>query len=290
MRRSLAVLAALSLALVVALPVQAAGLQRSFRAAMGSSGANGTIRIDYHTDGTGTVVYDVKGLRRGVSYRVEVWKGKCGGLSRLVTRIPGFSTNSSGAMTRTRALSVNYAYPVWAANWSATLAVRIVNGASIKCGNLGFTRATRVVVPGYHVDLPIVRGPSGYPYCNVAMYMPSLSQPLEPGVSFIYAHARTGMFLPLLQQYRANGGRNLIGKQVYVYTSASMRHVYQITSVVVMKSVQSAAGITSERLWLQTSTGPNFTYPKLVIKATRISSAPTTYAASHPAAKIVKCG
>ena len=150
--------------------------------------------------------------------------------------------------------------------------------------------ATRVVVPALKIDLPVVKGNTGYPYCNVAMYMPSLSQPLEPGVSFIYAHARTGMFLPLLQQYRANGGRNLIGKQVYVYTSASMRHVYQITSVVVMKSVQSAAGITSERLWLQTSTGPNFTYPKLVIKATRISSAPTTYAASHPAAKIVKCG
>src|SRR5664279_906530 len=44
--------------------------------------------------------------------------------------------------------------------------------------------ATRVVVPALRVDLPVVRPPSdpnAFPYCNVAEYIPSLSQPGERG-------------------------------------------------------------------------------------------------------------
>jgi hypothetical protein len=33
--------------------------------------------------------------------------------------------------------------------------------------------ATRVVVPALGIDLPIIRGNDGYPYCNVAMYLSS---------------------------------------------------------------------------------------------------------------------
>jgi hypothetical protein len=188
-------------------------------------------------------------------------------------------------------VATSSANKVWAANWSNTLAIRFISGTSIRCGNLTFPRATRVQVPAYGINLAVVRGPSGYPYCNVGMYMSALSQPQEIGVSFIYAHARTGMFLPLLNNSKVNNGAGMIGKKVYVWTSNGRQHTYQITQVRRhVKSVQSAVGLTSEQLWLQTSEGPNFSYPKLVIVAKRIATAPATYAASHPNVRIVHCG
>jgi hypothetical protein len=51
-------------------------------------------------------------------------------------------------------------------------------------------------------------------------------------------------------------------------------------------------GVTSlarERLWLQTSTGPNTSYPKLIVEAIRYKTAKTTYSASHPTARPVSC-
>ena len=83
-------------------------------------------------------------------------------------------------------------------------------------------------MPGLGIDLPVVRGPSGYPLCRVAMYLAAVAQPREPGITFIYAHARRGMFLPLLTRYRADGGRSLIGKTVKVWTSDSYVSYYRI--------------------------------------------------------------
>ena len=57
--------------------------------------------------------------------------------------------------------------------------------------------ATRVRVADLDIDLAVVRGNTGYPYCNVAMYLPSLSQPGFGQATYLYAHAREGMFLPL---------------------------------------------------------------------------------------------
>ena len=49
------------------------------------------------------------------------------------------------------------------------------------------------------------------------------------------------------------------------------------------------ASLASERLWLQTSTGPNTTYPKLVVEASRYKTVKTTYAASHPTPHPTRC-
>ena len=183
---------------------------------------------------------------------------------------------------------------IWQANWKNRLAIRLVSGSSIRCGNLNFTVATRVKVPKQDVmtrgiDLAVVRSPNGYPYCNVAMYMGALNQPTEPGVSFIYAHARTGMFLPLLNEWLQNKGVQLIGKKVYVWTSNNMRHTYVIEKVWKSKTMDGVFK-TNEKLWLQTSTGPNFTYPKLFLQARRVSSVSSTAAAAHPTPRIVHCG
>ena len=147
-----------------------------------------------------------------------------------------------------------------------------------------------MVISKLSIDLAVIRGPSGYPPCNVAMYMPELAQPREPGVTMVYAHARTGMFLPLLTRSKTNNGASLLGMQVKVYTSDRRLSTYRIIEVRRhVRSIQSALTVTGERLWLYTSEGPNSTYPKLVVVAKRISTTTTTDAASHPRARPVSC-
>ena len=289
MRRLTALLAALLLAAMIAAPAQAATVQRIFVASMGG-GSYGTVKITVYTDGSGRVDYALKGLKKGASYRMETFRKSCGNLGTLVTRIPNVVASSTGTVKGGRALSGTAMNAIWSANWSSPLALRIMAGTSIKCGNLAFTHATKVTLPYLSINLAIVRAPSGYPYCNVAMYLGTLSQPTEPGVTFIMAHARKGMFLPLLTQWQLNQGKNLIGKTVNVYTSNNKVSSYKINWVGTVSSVQNAVTIKGEQLWLQTSTGPHGTVAKLVVKATRVSTTTTTYAASHPAVHIVYCG
>ncbi len=297
MRRPIALALALLLVAAFAAPAQAATAHRVFYASVGTNGANGRTSITAFTDGKGQVVYTLKGLRRSATYRVEIRRGRCSNLGTVINRLPNIRSTSSGAYSRILNLSTGYMFPIWKANWSNRLVIRIVSGSSIRCGNLNFVAATRVKVPTQGVlnatiNLPVVRGPSGYPYCNVAMYMGALNQPTEPatGATFIFAHARTGMFLPLLKQWQKNRGLNLIGKLAYVWTSNSKLHTYRIYAVKATNDVQAAVGEAPDRLWLQTSTGPNFRYPKLVVKAQRVSTVPSTYDAAHPRARIVKCG
>lgn len=295
MRRPAALLVALLLTAAIAAPAEAATVHRVFGARVGSAGVNGTVRITAFTSGYGRIDYALKSLRRNATYRVEVRNGRCANLGTVVARPASVTSSSAGTVVLGRGLAFSTSQAIWRANWSNLLAIRFVSGSSIRCGNLNFTRATRVRMPtqgvlGEAIDLAVVRAPKGYPYCNVAMYMGALNQPTEPGVTFLSAHARKRMFLPLLTQWQRNRGVRLIGKSVYVYTSNSQVHTYVIDRVRVAKSIQAAVGVTSERLWLQTSTGPNSTYPKLIIEAHRVQTAATTYAASHPAVRIVRCG
>ncbi len=98
------------------------------------------------------------------------------------------------------------------------------------------------------------------------------------------------MFLPLLTRWRINNGTSLIGKTVKVWTSDSYVSYYRITRVRKTSSMPSTVfSLTSERLWLQTSTGPNYTYAKLIVEAARYKTVKTTYSASHPTAHPVRC-
>ena len=290
MRRSAALLAAVLLLAVAAVPAEAATVHRVFNASMGTAGYNGLIKITAYTDGSGRVSYGLKNLKKGATYRVEIHRYSCANLGTVVARISSVTANSLGKVTTGRAISGTNMNLIWQANWTSMLSIRLVSGTSIRCGNLLFPRASRVTVPAYSIDLPVVRAPSGYPYCNVAMYMGALNQPQEPGVTFIMAHARAGMFLPLLKQWQLNKGVNMIGKKVYVYTTNSRISTYQIYAVQTVLSVQSAVTVTAEQLWLQTSTGPHGTATKLVVKAHRLSTAPASYSASHPTPHIVHCG
>jgi hypothetical protein len=229
-------------------------------------------------------------MRHSTSYSAQIWTGTCSHLKTRVVTWTGFRTTSRGAVTGRRNIAQSTLIKIWNDGRTGPLAVRFVAGSSVVCANFGYVHATRVSIPSYKINLPVVAGPSSYPYCNVAMYESIMWQPNEPGVTFIYAHARTGMFLPLLTASTINNGAAMVGKLVYVYTSDSKVYTYKITQVRRhVKSVQSAMYVTAEHLWLQTSEGPNFTYPKLIIVGDRISVASTSYASAHPTPHIVHC-
>ena len=66
-------------------------------------------------------------------------------------------------------------------------------------------------------------------------------------------------------------------------------HVGWAWVVIVSNAMAGVSVLTGERLWLQTSTGPNTTYPKLIVEASRYKTVKTTYAASHPTAHPLSC-
>jgi hypothetical protein len=152
--------------------------------------------------------------------------------------------------------------------------------------------ATRVVIPALGIDLPIVTpDPNAYPLCNVAMYLTALGQPGEGRATYLYAHARTGMFLPLLEQSRIDGGAHMLGMLVQVYTSDDQVFLYEISKVLPHQlDLDAALNATTEQLWLQTSEGPKGTKPKLQILALPLSSGPADPGAAHPTPHPVVCG
>ena len=58
-----------------------------------------------------------------------------------------------------------------------------------------------------------------------------LGQPGEGKATYLYAHARTGMFLPLLNQSKIQNGKKMIGMVVELWTNDDQRFLYVITDV-----------------------------------------------------------
>lgn len=122
------------------------------------------------------------------------------------------------------------------------------------------------------------------------MYIQELSQPREAGVALIYAHARKGMFLPLLERSRINKGASLIGATIKVWTGNDLVSAYRITTVRRhVRSLDGVFGIGTEQLWIQTSEGPRGTVAKLIVVAWRVGYAAADHAAAHPTPHPVVC-
>jgi hypothetical protein len=146
--------------------------------------------------------------------------------------------------------------------------------------------ATRIVIRRLDIDLPIMLQTDKYglfPLCDVALYLPQLGQPGQGRATYLYAHARNGMFLPLLTASQKNNGRRLLGMTVEVYTSDDWRFLYTITEVRRHTlDLDDALETLTERLWMQTSEGPDGTVPKLQVVADFLSAATTDPASAHP--------
>ena len=289
MRRALVIALSSMLVLALVSPVAAVTIKRTWWATLGTSSANGKITLNGYLTGDGGMQISLKALRANTVYSIRVRAGGCSTTGSLLYDGGYLKTDGSGAASGDRYVSLGAMNKIWGKIRFYTVSVRVTAGASQRCAHFYFNKATRVKLNAYGIDLAVIAS-SGYPKCGVAMYLRELSQPREPGVTYLYAHARSGMFLKLLQQSKINNGAGMIGKLVRVYTTDSKMVTYQIDRVRRhVSSIQNAVGITAERLWLQTSEGPNFTYPKLVVEAKRISVENATYADAHPRARPYSC-
>lgn len=149
----------------------------------------------------------------------------------------------------------------------------------------------RAIVPP--IDLPVVTPPPNEEFvlCNVAEYMTidptkPLAYPGLPRATFLYAHARTSMFLPLLDAVRKNNIASLMGLWVEVYTADNQDHVYQVTEVNPHISdsslIDRASAATTDQLWLQTSEGAYGTPGRMYVVAQPIGVLAASPADAHP--------
>lgn len=164
--------------------------------------------------------------------------------------------------------------------------------------------ATRIQVPALGIDLPVVASApnENFPLCDVAEYFvdhgvtpaePFLATPGAAKATYLYAHARTGMFLPLLSHSVVNDGKDMIGMYVVVYTDDNQRHIYEINKVIrhvplSTTALDQARGATTDQLWLQTSEGANTNASnssKLQVVATPLGVLAADPADAHPTGK-----
>jgi sortase (surface protein transpeptidase) len=152
--------------------------------------------------------------------------------------------------------------------------------------------ATRVVIPALRIDLPVIRGNDGYPYCDVAMYIKELAQPGENRATYLYAHARDGMFGPIYERaIPRNEPRTMLGMSVMVYTSDDKLYLYEVNEVRRHQlNLDAALAATTEELWLQTSEGAKGTPGKTQLRALLLTVGSADPKDAHPDPKPVKCG
>jgi len=126
----------------------------------------------------------------------------------------------------------------------------------------------RIEVPRLGIDLPIAEGDIERDVIvqktpeNFAFHFPGTALPGTVGNSYIYAHARTGMFLSL---WNAR-----VGDQVSITTPAGVELKFVVTEVHPRVPPADTSWLQpsgDERLTLQTSTGPNSSDPRFVVIA-----------------------
>ena len=133
----------------------------------------------------------------------------------------------------------------------------------------------RIRVPRLRIDLPIEEGdiardvPSGTTQGatpeGAAFHLPGTAVPGQAGNAYIYAHARTGMFLTLWQAK--------IGDDVEIVTASGATLRYTVSAVhptVPSTDVSWIQPTPDERLTLQTSTGPTPAFPRFIVVAARV--------------------
>jgi LPXTG-site transpeptidase (sortase) family protein len=134
--------------------------------------------------------------------------------------------------------------------------------------NAPIPQGYRIQIPRLQIDLPIAEGdltrdvdlgktPEGF-----AFHLPGTSIPGLGSNTYLYAHARTGMFLTLWSAQ--------VGDQVFISTPDLRALRYVIAEVhprVPPEDVSWVQPTPTERLTLQTSTGPNPTDPRFVVIA-----------------------
>jgi sortase (surface protein transpeptidase) len=221
-----------------------------------------------------------------------------GGLFAYVMPLGAVGGNVASASPGTSIPGGTYAFASPAPAASAPESPSPVASAAVTPGaSASAAVATRIVIPALKIDLPVMAGTAKFPLCNVAQYLVDptlgLTQP-GLGTAYIYSHARTGMFLPLLDASQVDNGAAMIGYSVLVYTSDSQVYWYSMARVQRHVAYTDWTLVTESKpgtrqLVLQTSETPYATGTKLQILATFELVQPATYAESHPTPHPVVC-
>jgi len=126
----------------------------------------------------------------------------------------------------------------------------------------------RIQIPALAIDLPILEGDIQRDSVlartpdNFAFHLPGTAIPGTGANSYLYAHARRGMFLSL---WNAK-----VGDIVWISTPEGRALRYVVSEIhprVAPEDVSLTAASAPERLTLQTSTGPNQSDPRFVVVA-----------------------
>lgn len=147
---------AIALVLTLAPLTNAATLTNSWKAKIGSAGANGTATLNLFTTGTGQVALKLAKLKVSSTLAVTLLKASCSGKTLLT--LASIKTSSKGAATRTTNLTVAQANSIKAATkGTAKIAIRIGSSTTAKCGVF-----TIVPVPAYlAATITVGPNPSG---------------------------------------------------------------------------------------------------------------------------------
>ena len=126
----------------------------------------------------------------------------------------------------------------------------------------------RVQIPRLGIDLPVAEGDLARDIDqqktpeNAAFHLPGTAIPGQGSNTYLYAHARAGMFLTL---WNAK-----VGDEIFLSTPDLRVLKYVVTEVrprVAPDDVSWVQPTPGERLTLQTSTGPNPADPRFVVVA-----------------------
>jgi LPXTG-site transpeptidase (sortase) family protein len=126
----------------------------------------------------------------------------------------------------------------------------------------------RIRMPRLGIDLPIAEGDlyrdtvAQQTPENFAFHFPGTAIPGTVGNSYLYAHARRGMFLSL---WNAS-----VGDEVRITTPAGLELKFKVTDIPGRVAPEDTSWLnpsSDERLTLQTSTGPNREDPRFVVIA-----------------------
>ena len=140
-RRRLGVGLSLSLAVILLMtavaPVGAATVGASWRAKIGSAGANGTATIQAYTTGSGSLALKLAKLKAATYLPVTLSKGTCASVGSTLITFPAIKTTSAGAAARTSSLTVAQVTKLKAATTgTGKIAIRVGRSTTggVKCG------------------------------------------------------------------------------------------------------------------------------------------------------------
>lgn len=140
--------------------------------------------------------------------------------------------------------------------------------------NAPLAAPTRVRVPSLHIDLPVVmpKPAETFPYCDVSEFLTYFGRPGGSGITVLYAHARPGMFGPLLSTELSKG--SFVGRAVLVDTADGRLYTYKIVRAYEHSLTFNMLGSApTSDLLLQTSETDSATGTKLMLLAAQVSVA-----------------